>query len=137
MVNESVVHAVVGIIQKKDRILVAERPRGKPFSGYWEFPGGKIEDGEASITALQRELYEELGIKVVVANFLFQHQHEYPDRQVCLDIWQVSEYQGEPHSGENQELQWLSLPDILQLKLLEGNFAIVTKLQEILAICEQ
>ncbi len=63
----TVVHVVAGILLRGDRMLIAERPAGKPYDGYWEFPGGKIEENESAHAALARELHEELGIEVVSA----------------------------------------------------------------------
>ena len=59
------VYAVAGILRRDDKILIAERPLGKPYSGFWEFPGGKVEANESGEAALIRELHEELGIEVL------------------------------------------------------------------------
>jgi 8-oxo-dGTP diphosphatase len=70
--------------------------------GLWEFPGGKVEAEESVETALGRELHEELGIVVDVARPLIKVQHDYPDKQVLLDVWEVSAFTGEPHGAEGQ-----------------------------------
>lgn len=63
--KRKITHAAVGVIQREDGwVLLAERPVGKPWAGYWEFPGGKVEEGETPQQALKRELQEELGIAV-------------------------------------------------------------------------
>ncbi len=104
------IHAVVGILKREGKVLVGERPLGKPYSGYWEFPGGKVEVNETGKDALERELQEELGIHVITAKPWFQHTHSYPDKTVLLDMWIVSEFTGEPHGKENQQLRWVTLP---------------------------
>lgn len=124
-----IIKAVVGILRRDCRVLVAERPAGKPYSGYWEFPGGKIEPEESSETALHRELEEELGIAVVTAHHLFEHTHTYPDKTVLLDLWLVDEFVGEPHGKENQQLRWATLPEIHDLKLLEGNWPLMDRIK--------
>ena len=125
------VRAVVGILRRDGKVLVAERPAGKPYSGYWEFPGGKIESNETNHAALVRELKEELGIEVVAAKHWFEHQHAYPDKTVQLDMWIVDEFTGEPHGKENQQLRWATLSDILDLRLLEGNWPIIDKIRSL------
>ncbi len=123
------VHVVVGIVKRDGKMLVAERPQGKPYSGYWEFPGGKIEPNETGYQALSRELHEELGIHVESAHHWFQHTHHYPDKTVILELWLVEKFSDEPHSKENQQLRWVYLAELLDLKLLEGNWFIVDKLK--------
>ncbi len=125
------IHVVLGILKRDDKILVSERPLGKPYSGYWELPGGKIEPNEPSFAALQRELHEELGIEVLAAQSWFEHTHTYPDKTVWLEIWRVDAFVGEPQSRENQALRWVTLLQMLQLRLLEGNVPIVKRLSEL------
>lgn len=123
------IRVAVGILQQDNKVLVAERPKGKPYDGYWEFPGGKIETNESGIDALKRELNEELGIQVKQANFWFDHTHTYPDKTVFLEMWQVTEFLGKPISKENQTLRWVTFPEILNLRLLEGNWPIIEKIK--------
>lgn len=125
------VHAVVGILRRDHTLLVAQRPAGKPYSGYWEFPGGKIEQNESALDALKRELHEELGVDILNAEPLFQHTHDYPDKTVLLDLWLVTEFAGEPHGKEDQQLRWATFQDIQALNLLEGNWAIMEKIQRL------
>jgi len=125
------IQVVAGILQRENRILIAQRPPGKPYSGFWEFPGGKIEQNESGEHALRRELYEELGIEVSNAKLLFHHEYTYPDKMVHLQVWYVLHFSGEPHSKENQALNWVTFAEMGQLNLLEGNGSIVDKLQKI------
>lgn len=113
------------------RLLVAERPEGKPYSGYWEFPGGKIEENEVGDTAIRRELHEELGIEVQQAERWFDHLHAYPDKTVLLELWLVTEFAGEPHSRENQVLRWVNYDELLHLRLLDGNLAILSQIKSL------
>lgn len=128
---KSNVHAVAGIIMRDGGILVAERPEGKPYSGYWEFPGGKVEEDESSESAIKRELDEELGIKVIASNHWFEHLHAYPDKTVLLELWRVTEFSGEPHGQENQTLRWVSYEELLHLRLLEGNLALLSQIKSL------
>lgn len=127
------VHAVAGLLMRDGKLLVAERPEGKPYSGYWEFPGGKVEDSETGDAAIKRELREELGIEVIQAEPWFEHLHAYPDKTVLLDLWRVTEFSGEPHGRENQVLRWASYEEILHLRLLEGNLEILSQIKSLFA----
>lgn len=119
----------MGILRRGEKVLVAERPLDKPYSGYWEFPGGKIEENESAEAALLRELREELGIFVTKTVPLFNHVHAYPDKTVSLEIWQVLAFQGEPVGLENQQIRWVSFDEIASLQLLQGNISIVDTLR--------
>lgn len=130
-VNKKYIHAVVGIIKKENKFLIAERPKDKPYSGYWEFPGGKIEPNETAYTALVRELKEEIGIDIISAIAWFKHSHDYPDKKVFLECYLVQEFLGEPKALENQTLYWATLPEIHQLPILEGNWMILEKLKQL------
>lgn len=109
------VHVAAAVIRRADgHILLAKRADQQHQGGLWEFPGGKVEAGESVSTALRRELHEELGIAVTAARPLIKVQHDYPDKQVLLDVWEVSGFTGEPHGAEGQPLAWVSprhLPD--------------------------
>lgn len=97
----------VGILQRADgHVLFAQRPVGKPYAGYWEFPGGKIEPGESAHAALVRELEEELGIRVTAANAWLTQRHVYPHAHVELQFFRVSEWEGEVHPQEDQQVAW-------------------------------
>lgn len=127
------IRTVVGILKRDATVLVGQRPAGKPYSGYWEFPGGKIEEKESGRDALIRELHEELGIEVITAQPWFEYTHAYPDKTVLLEMWLVTAFSGEPHSKENQELRWVTMQEILDLRLLEGNWPIIDKIRTLFA----
>ena len=127
MSNIPLLQVVVGVITRDDQVLLSLRPEGKPYAGYWEFPGGKIHAGESELEALTRELEEELGIKVTSASSLFEHKHTYVDRKVLLSIWQVDAFSGDPKGLENQQLQWFGWHEITNLRLLAANYAIIDK----------
>lgn len=101
------IQVACGVLMQPDgRVLLAQRPEGKIAAGYWEFPGGKIEAGEPPLTALARELHEELGIELEQARPLIRFAHEYSNRRVVLDTWCVTAFSGTPQSREQQALQW-------------------------------
>ena len=110
------VHVAVGVIQRADgAILIAKRPEHAHQGGFWEFPGGKVEQGESVQSALARELHEELDLTVSASRPLIQIAHDYADKSVLLDVWLVTEFSGEPHGKEGQPLRWC-LPAELSAK---------------------
>jgi 8-oxo-dGTP diphosphatase len=105
--QETSVPVAVGVIQRADGcVLLAERPQGKPWAGYWEFPGGKIEAGEDVRTALTRELHEELGIELERGYPWISVDYAYPEKRVRLNFYRVLGWHGTPHGREGQRLSW-------------------------------
>ncbi|KVV04818.1 MULTISPECIES: Nudix family hydrolase [unclassified Pseudomonas] len=120
------VHVAAAVIRGADgRILIARRADTQHQGGLWEFPGGKVEAGETVSAALSRELKEELGIGVTAARPLIKVQHDYPDKQVLLDVWEVSSFTGEPHGAEGQPLAWVNPRDLMNYQFPQANQAIV------------
>ncbi len=120
-------HVAAGVIRSGDgHVLIAKRPQDKHQGGLWEFPGGKVEAGETAEAALARELAEELGISVAAARPLIKVRHDYPDKQVLLDVWEVLAFSGEPHGAEGQPLAWVHPEDLPGFSFPAANRPIVT-----------
>ena len=120
---------VAGILTAGDgRILIAERTSDRPFSGMWEFPGGKIAAGESQQQALARELAEELGIQVQRSDLFMSLEHEYPDRAVRLHFFKVSDWSGEPSGLEGQKIRWVSPADIEDGLMLPADAPVIKAL---------
>jgi len=101
------VDVAVGILMQADGdVLLGQRPAGKPYAGYWEFPGGKVEPGESIFQALQREFVEELGVRVLAAEPWCGVEHVYPHAHVRLHFYISRAWQGEPQSLEGQAFAW-------------------------------
>jgi len=111
------------------RTLLAQRPEGAHMAGWWEFPGGKLDDGETPLGGLTRELREELGVEVHSAEPLLSYRHEYPERVVHLHVWRVSEFAGEPTGLEGQALRWAAVDQLMEIGLLPADLPIVEALQ--------
>ncbi len=101
------IDVVVGILMKPNGdVLLASRPEGKPYAGYWEFPGGKVEAGESVFAALQREFEEEIGVRIVSADEWCGVEHVYEHAHVRLHFFISRDWQGEPAALEGQQLAW-------------------------------
>ena len=105
--STSPVNVAVGILMKANGdVLLGQRPEGKPYAGYWEFPGGKVEEGEAILDALKREFMEELGVQIISAEPWCGVEHIYPHAHVRLHFYISREWSGEPQSLEGQAFAW-------------------------------
>jgi 8-oxo-dGTP diphosphatase len=108
--NRPVTVVAAGILlDSENRYLLSQRPEGKPYAGYWEVPGGKVEKGETVFQALQRELQEELGIDVQSSEELTVLEHDYPHAYVRLYVSIIRDWKGAPIGREGQALSWESI----------------------------
>ncbi|PCJ91060.1 MAG: 8-oxo-dGTP diphosphatase MutT [Porticoccaceae bacterium] len=125
----SVVHVVAAVIVADDKkILLAKRPDHVHKGGLWEFPGGKLEDGESPSQALSRELEEELAISVLEATPLLKIQHDYPEKSVLLDVWQVTKFSGCAKGNEGQPIVWVKADELKEYQFPEANQPIIDEL---------
>lgn len=123
------IHVAAGVILNDgDEVLLALRPKHKHQGGLWEFPGGKVEAGEAVEAALARELLEELNLIVEQSEQLLVTEHDYGDKHVTLDVWVVRSFSGEPHGREGQELRWVKRTDLRNYAFPQANLIIVDTL---------
>lgn len=120
--------AAAVIFHDDGKFLLAERPAGKVYAGYWEFPGGKIEPGETADHALKRELHEELGIDVERAYPWITRDYDYPHAAVRLRFFRVTRWRGELHGRENQRFSWQSTRNLTVAPLLPANAPILRAL---------
>lgn len=110
-VDRGVVNVAVGVLVRPDgSFLLTSRPQGKAYAGYWEFPGGKLEQGETVEQALRRELQEELGIEIACAHPWRVEMVDYPHALVRLHFCKVFEWTGALQMRENQSFAWEQLP---------------------------
>ena len=123
--DRAVVEVAVGVFVRRDgAFLLTSRPAGKPYAGYWEFPGGKLEAGEDVRSALARELQEELGVRVLSAHAWHDEMVDYPHALVHLHFWKVSAWEGELRMLEGQTFSWQQLPVALE-PILPGTIPVL------------
>jgi 8-oxo-dGTP diphosphatase len=109
--DRKVVDVAVGVlIRPNGDFLLTSRPPGKVYEGYWEFPGGKLEQGESVEAALRRELQEEIGVTIAAVHPWKVEMVDYPHALVRLNFCKVFEWTGELHMHEGQSYAWQSLP---------------------------
>lgn len=120
------IHVAAAVIKNdKGEVLLSLRHEHTHQGGLWEFPGGKLDDGEVVYDALVRELREELGIEVEEALPLIRVRHAYADRSVLLDVWEVLRYQGEPGGCEGQALQWVDRERLTEIEMPAADVPII------------
>ncbi|HEY6546013.1 MAG TPA: Nudix family hydrolase [Dokdonella sp.] len=124
------VHVVAGVLRDaRGRVLLAQRPPGKHLAGTWEFPGGKVDEGEAGVDALARELREELGIVVESARPLISVPHAYPGGAIVLEAWELGAWSGAPLPLEGQRLAWVETDALDRIEMPPADRPVVVALR--------
>jgi 8-oxo-dGTP diphosphatase len=127
--GSNAVEVAAAVIQRPDgAFLLAQRPPGKVYAGYWEFPGGKAEPGEPAADALARELYEELGIEVETAYPWITRVFTYPHATVRLRFYRVVRWKNEPHPREDQAIAWQGPGAAMASPMLPANAPVLASL---------
>lgn len=119
----------VGVILDNDRVLLAKRPHGVHQGGVWEFPGGKQEQGESSMEALQREFEEELGLSIHEARPFIKLHYDYPDVSVLLNVWLIKAWSGIPSGREGQLVKWVKLSKLPDIEFPPANQMLIKAIQ--------
>lgn len=120
-----------GVLTRGGRILTCQRKADDPHGLKWEFPGGKVMNGEESATCLQRELKEELGIDAVIGKELWRDHHVYPDHtEVFLTFLHVPTYHGELRNLAFERILWVKPADLLSYDFLAGDLPFVQALAQ-------
>lgn len=123
------IEVVAAVLERADgSFLLAQRPPGKVYAGWWEFPGGKVESGEPLARALEREILEELGLRVVKAYPWITRVHVYEHGTVMIHFFRVVEWQGEPHPHEGQAFVWQRIDRISVEPMLPANGPVLASL---------
>tara|TARA_B100000949_G_C13852073_1_gene273058 strand:- start:6 stop:431 length:426 start_codon:yes stop_codon:yes gene_type:complete len=120
------IDVAVAVVIEGDHVLIAQRPKDAIHGGMWEFPGGKIEEGEKPEIAVVRELQEEIGIEAQLVTYIKQIKHIYGNWGVCLWVFQINGFNGVPKAMEQQlQLKWVHIHEVKQYPFPQANQAII------------
>jgi 8-oxo-dGTP diphosphatase len=117
-----------GILKKGDRILICQRHHADPYGLQWEFPGGKVRDGEGMKESLRRELAEELSIEAEVGEEVFRFRHRYPDRYVEVVFFSVPAFNGRVRNRVFEAIAWASRAELPSYDFLEADRELVERI---------
>ncbi len=120
---------VAAVIERDGHFFLTRRQAGVHLEGMWEFPGGKVDAGEAHADALSREIREELDADVDVHDLVFDVAHEYPDRTIALYFYRCS-LKGEPRPLLGQEMRWVPRRELASLPFPPADAELITRLTE-------
>ena len=127
--DRPIVIVLAAVIERDGRLLVTRRLEGTHLSGYWEFPGGKCEPGEAHESCLARELLEELNVECEVGEEMLVTEHAYPARTVRLHFrW--CHINGEPTAVLGQEMRWISHAELAELQFPDADRELIDLLMK-------
>ncbi|MEC8579820.1 MAG: 8-oxo-dGTP diphosphatase MutT [Pseudomonadota bacterium] len=129
---KTVLVSAVALIDVDGRVLLAQRPEGKSMAGLWEFPGGKVEQGETPEVALIRELQEELGIDTwasCLAPLTFA-SHSYDNFHLLMPLFACRKWDGVPQSREGQALKWVAARDLNQYPMPAADVPLIPILRD-------
>jgi len=112
---------VAAIIINKNRILIGKRKDEDIGGGKWEFPGGKIEIGETNSEALERELYEELGISVKIGKELMNYEHVFKTTIYNITFMEIIDYEGEICNNAHSEIKWVKFSNLPEYDFISGD----------------
>ena len=126
--------AACALIDADKRVLIARRPEGKPMAGLWEFPGGKVEEGETPEDTVIRELYEELGVRVTnpcLAPLTFT-SHNYLEFHILLPLFVCRRWEGTPVPREFQEIKWVRANRLRDFPMPPADEPLISHLADLL-----
>ena len=132
--NPIVLVAAIALVDEDNRVLLQKRPQGKAMAGLWEFPGGKVEDGETPEQALIREMHEELAIDITeacLAPFSFA-SHAYEDFHLLMPLYVCRRWTGRPSAREGQELKWVRPLRMTDFSMPPADVPLVAMLRDLL-----
>jgi len=130
MTEQKPILVVAGILRRDDRVLICQRRRSDAYGLQWEFPGGKVEDGEQLPGALRRELEEELTIQADVGAEVFRLRHHYPDRYVEVVFFALENYRGEVRNQVFEAIEWAPRARLPQYNFLEADRELVNRISK-------
>lgn len=130
--SKRVVRVAAALIVKDDKFLVAKRSAGRHLAGYWEFPGGKIEEGESASTACSREVFEELQCSISVDSYFLTCNHEYEDFNLSMDVYICHLLAGqEPvKSADHDEIRFISADEMDSIEFAPADISFLPNIKQ-------
>ena len=124
------IKVVAAILQKEDKILIARKAEGKPLAGYYEFPGGKIEEGETEEESLIRELMEEMNIEIKIKAYIGESIYDYGDNKIIQLLGYTAEIiSGKIKLTDHNEYKWVALNEINSYKIAPADIPLIEYLK--------
>jgi len=128
MTEQKSILVTAGIVIDGDRVLICQRHHSDPYGMQWEFPGGKVEEGEELRASLRRELAEELAIQAEIDEEVFRLHHQYPDRAVDVVFFAVRKFRGTIRNQVFEAIAWVDRSRLSQFNFLEADRELVRRL---------
>lgn len=128
MSNVKPILVSAGILVSGDRVLICQRRHDDSYGLQWEFPGGKVEEGETLATSLVRELREELAIRAEIGERVFRLRHRYPDRYVEVAFFLVRSFSGVVENRVFEKIEWARRGSLAEYRFLEADRVLVQKI---------
>ena len=125
------IEVVAAIIRHEKKILITQRLQNVHLAHYWEFPGGKVEGGESLRAALEREIREELGIKIRVHDEFYTTEHDYPTKSVRLHFFDCTVVEGHAKPVQVADLRWINAEDLCNYQFPPADMQLIAKLQSL------
>ena len=124
-----IIKVVAAILQNDDKILIAKKKEGKPLAGFYEFPGGKVEEGENPEDSLVRELMEEMSIKVTVKDYVGKSIYDYGNGKVIELLGYTAEIiEGDIVLTDHDEYRWVTLEEVCNYNIAPADIPLISKI---------
>lgn len=119
----------IAIVQNEHKqLLISRRQQGQHLAGKWEFPGGKVEQGETLETAMLRELKEEVGLIATQYNLFDSLNFQYDELHLSLNFYLVTAYNGQARAIEGQQMKWVNTAELIKYDFPKANKSVINKL---------
>ncbi len=129
MSKRKTINVVAALIHDRDMVLATQRGYGA-YKDWWEFPGGKTRPGETLGEALEREILEELNVKIAVGNLFTTVEYDYPEFHLLMDCFWCRIEEGELTLLEHEAARWLPLSDLRQVRWLPADLMVIEKIEQ-------
>jgi 8-oxo-dGTP diphosphatase len=130
MAKQKSILVTAGIVLEGERILICQRHHSDAYGMQWEFPGGKVEEGEDLKACLRRELAEELRIEAEIGEEVFRLRHRYPDRYVEVVFFEVRSFRGTVRNQVFEAVKWVSRASLSEFDFLEADRELVRRISQ-------